>query len=78
VKIGGFLAEARNDKAFLINWRREAGAFQARIDSFKKNSFETPLLPSSKPDQTKQCHPERSEGSPNLFSNLIMKFLEYK
>jgi hypothetical protein len=43
VQLGSF----RNDRVFLINGRREAGAFQARIDSFNKSLCETPLLPSS-------------------------------
>jgi len=58
------IGSIRHDRAFLINWRREAGAFRTRIDSFKKNSCETPLLPSSI-HKKQQCHPERSEGSHN-------------
>jgi len=39
----------RNDMAFLIIGRREAGAFRRRVDRVKKNIYETPLLPSSNP-----------------------------
>jgi hypothetical protein len=52
-----------------ISYRgREAGAFLIIVYFLQKYLTETPLLPSTKPEKIKQCHPESAvcgEGSPN-------------
>jgi len=60
----------RNDMAFLIIGRREAGAFRTRVDRVKKNLYETPLFPSPI-HKKQQCHPERSEGSHRFIYQLV-------
>jgi len=54
------------------------GRFVLIFSHYTNYDTKRPCFPPPKPDPTKKCHPERSEGSPSLFSNFIMKFLEYK